>query len=741
MMEFFAILDQVIELLRQRGRVTYRALQLQFHLDDASLAVLKEELIKAQRVAVDENGDVLVWASGTSSTSAPALLPSQPVQPLPSETARAAHVASPLLTPQPPDAERRQLTVLFCDLVDSTVLASQLDPEDLREVVWAYQDTCARVITRYDGYIAQYLGDGLLVYFGYPQAHEDDAQRAGRAGLGILEALGLLNTHLEHARGMRLAVRMGIHTGPVVIGEMGGGGRQEQLALGETPNLAARLQGLAAPNAVVVSAATLGLLQGFFTCQALGAHALKGVEQPLQVYQLLAESGAQTRLDAAVPRGLTPLVGREQEVGLLLERWAQSTEGRGQVVLLSGEAGIGKSRLVEVLRARVGREQATWLTFRCSPYHTNSALYPVIAHLHQVLQWHQEETPAAQLEKLESVLRAVRLPLAEAVPLMAALLSVPLLERYPPLPWSPQQQKQKTQEALVAWLVVQAERQPVLAVWEDLHWADPSTLELLSLLLDQTPTASLCNLLTCRPEFHPPWPLRSHSTQLTLSRFTRTQVEAMVWRLTGGKALPTEVMQQVVTKTDGVPLFVEELTKMVLESGLLREREDLYDLLGPLPSLAIPVTLQDALMARLDRLGAAKEVAQRSAVLGREFAYDVLQAVAPLDEATLQHGLAQLVDAELVYRRGVPRRRGMSSSMPSSGMPLMRRCCGARASRRTSGWLGSWRRSSPRSSRRNPSCWRSTTLRLGCPNRPLPTGSGPGSRPCSARPTRKPSST
>jgi predicted ATPase len=349
-----------------------------------------------------------------------------------------------------------------------------------------------------------------------------------------------------------------------------------------------------------------------------------------------------------------PLVGREQEVGLLLERWAHSTEGHGQVVLLSGEAGIGKSRLVEVLRERVGREGTTWLTFRCSPYHMNSPLYPVITHLQRVLQLRPEETPAEQLERLERALQATRLPLEEAVPLLAALLSVPLAERYPPLDWSPQKQKQKTQEALVAWLVTEAERQPVLAVWEDLHWADPSTLEWLGLVLDQTPTAPLCTLLTYRPEFSPPWTPRSYLTQLTLSRLTRPQVEEMIQRITDGKRLPAEVVRQIVAKTDGVPLFVEELTKMVLEASWLQEREDRYELTGPLPALAIPATLQDALRARLDRLVEGKGVAQLGAMLGRTFAYELLRAVSPLDELALWRGLVQLVQAEVLYQRGVP---------------------------------------------------------------------------------------
>ena len=308
-------------------------------------------------------------------------------------------------TPRPPEAERRQLTVLFCDLADSTRLAGQLDPEDLREVVLAYQATCVEVIQRFDGHVAQYLGDGLLVYFGYPQAHEDDAQRAVRAGLGILDAMGTLNTRLERAKGMRLAVRIGIHTGPVVVGTMGSGGRHEQLALGETPNLAARLQSLAAPDTVAISETTHRLVQGYFRCNDLGSPSLKGVETPLRVYRVVEESAAQSRLDVAGTTGLTPLVGREHEVGLLRERWVQSRDGLGQVVLLSGEAGIGKSRLVRVLTERVADEGAPWLTLRCSPYHTNSAFYPVIEHLQRLLQWHRHETPAARLATLEQALR------------------------------------------------------------------------------------------------------------------------------------------------------------------------------------------------------------------------------------------------------------------------------------------------------------------------------------------------
>jgi class 3 adenylate cyclase/predicted ATPase len=544
--------------------------------------------------------------------------------------------------------------VLFCDLADSTRLSSQLDPEDLREVVLAYQATCVEIIQRFDGYIAQYLGDGLLVYFGYPQAHEDDAQRAIRAGLGILDAMGALNTGLERAKGMRLAVRIGIHTGPVVVGTMGSGGRHEQLALGETPNLAARLQSLAAPDTVAISATTHRLVQGYFRCDDLGSPNLKGVETPLRVYRVVEESAAQSRLDVAGATGLTPLVGREHEVGLLQERWAQSRDGLGQVVLLSGEAGIGKSRLVRVLTEQVADEGAPWLTLRCSPYHTNSAFYPVIEHLQRLLQWHRDETSAARLATLEQALQTAGLPLAEVVPLLATLLSLPVPEQYPPLALSPQRQKQKTLEALVTWLLAETVQQPLLAVWEDLHWADPSTLEVLELLLDHVPTARLLLVLTSRPEFRPPWAPRSYVTPLTLTRLPRHHSEEMVLRVTGGKPLPTEVLAQVVAKTDGIPLFVEELVKTVLEAGLMQEDAGRYVLTGPLPPLAIPATLQDALMARLDRLAVVKEVAQLGAVLGREFAYELLQAVAPLDEATLQQALARLVEAELLYQRGLP---------------------------------------------------------------------------------------
>ena len=654
-MTFEEILDQAIAMLQRRGRMTYRTLQRQFALDEDALNDLKDELLYAHPEVRDDAGRGLVWTGDPETT--PDISPTaQPLVTAESPQDQPAQIAPAPGAPHAADAERRQLTVMFCDLVDSTPLARQLDPEDLREVVRAYQETCAKVITRFEGHIAQYLGDGLLVYFGYPRAHEDDAQRAVRAGLAMVEALGQLNTRLAQERGVHLAVRLGIHTGLVVVGDVGGGTRQEQLALGETPNLAARLQGIAAPNTLVISAATFQLLGGFFACQPLGTPLLKGMIQPLAVYRVLYEQMARSRLEAVGRSGWTPLVGREQEVGLLLERWAQVKEGVGQVVLLSGEAGIGKSRLVQVLQEQVATEPQAWLApCQCSPYHQHSALYPWIELLERVaLRFEREESPQQKLGKLEGFLVQYGLPLAAVVPLFATLLSLPLPAEYTPLALSPEQQKQQTLHALLTILLRIAAQQPVLFVMEDLHWVDPSTLELLSLLVEQGPAARILALLTFRPDFSPPWMGRSHLTQVTVHRLPRRQTVEVIHKVAHGKTLPPEVVEQIVAKTDGVPLFVEELMKMVLESGLLQEREDHYELTGPLPPLAIPATLHDSLMARLDRLATVKSLAQLGATLGREFSYNLLQAVSPWDEGTLQRGLYQLVEAEFLYQQGLP---------------------------------------------------------------------------------------
>ncbi len=606
---------------------------------------------------INELGEKFCGGCGIPLTGvASSPMPFQPAQQSDIQEVQPVQVESPLPeSPRSPHAERRQLTVMFCDLVESTALSGQLDPEDLRDIVRLYQAACTEVIQRYDGHVAQLLGDGLLIYFGYPQAHEDDAQRAMHTSLDIIEAIGTLNTRLEQEKGIKLAVRLGAHTGLVVVGEMGGEGRQEHLALGETPNIAARIQGLAQPDTVVISADTYRLIQRYFDCDALGEHDLRGVSKPIAVYRVLKERDAQSRLDIASARGLTPLVGRDQEIGLLLERWARVIDGDGQVVLLSGEAGIGKSRLVQILKTHVVDTSYTMLECRSSPYFTNSALYPIADLLQHILDWKQADTPDKRLEKLEQALRQYRLPLEETVPLFATLLSLPVPEdHYPPLNLSPQRHRQKTLEAIVAILLELAKYQPVLFVLEDLHWTDPTTLELLECLLDQIPTAPLFTLFTCRPEFQPTWSHRSYLTEMSLSRLSQSQVEWMVDYVTGGKRLPDDVLEQIVEKTDGVPLFVEEMTKAILESGYLQATNEHYELTGNLPALAIPATLQDSLMARLDRLVTAKGVAQYAAVIGRQFAYELLQAVSQLDGPMLNHELGRLVEAEIVYQRGLP---------------------------------------------------------------------------------------
>ena len=504
---------------------------------------------------------------------------------------------------------------MFCDLVGSTALSEQLDPEELQAVVRTYQEVSAQVIEHYEGYIAQYLGDGLLVYFGYPAAHEDDAARAIRAGLEIVPALDQVRSQLSQP----VQVRIGIHTGPVVVGQMGGGSRHEQLALGETPNIAARVQGKAEPDEVVISAATQHLVTGLFETEDRGLHALKGISTPQPLYRVTAESPTQNRFAVALRTGLTPLVGRETEVEFLHQRWIQAQASAGQAVLLSGEAGLGKSRLVQELREHVASDGATHIAFQCSPYHQNSAWYPIIAHVEHLLQFAPDDTPQTKLNKLHQTLGHYRFPQATTLPLLAGLLSLPHPEGMPPLTVSPQKQKDLTQQTLIQWLLEEAERAAVICIWEDLHWADPSTLELLTLCLDQIPTVRMLALLVFRPEFSPPWGSRSYLNQLTLNRLDRSHVESLVERVTGGKGLPVQVVEQVATKTDGVPLFVEELTKTILESGAVRAVNNHYELTGPLSAVTIPATLHDSLMARLDRLGAAKEVAQLGATIGREF--------------------------------------------------------------------------------------------------------------------------
>lgn len=581
---------------------------------------------------------------------------------LPDGSAITEIVPAPGLVGGPAEAERRQLTVLFCDLVGSTALSQRLDPEELHQVVGAYQAMGVAVVNRFEGHVAQYLGDGLLVYFGYPLAHEDDAQRAVRSGLGILEAIERLSARLEQEMELKLAVRLGIHTGRVVVGQVGSGQRHEQLALGDTPNIAARLQGLAEPNTIVISQATHRLIHGFFVTEPLGQKELSGLASPIELYQVRHERGLRSRLEAAVAIGLTPLVGRAQELGLLLARWEQVKEGAGQVVSLNGEGGIGKSRLLHSLKERLAGEPHTWLECHGSPYYESSAFYPLTELLAQILQFERGDSAQQKLGKIEAALtrRGSRLTdeLSTAVPLLANLLSVPLDDDYLPVNLPPHRRKQLTLEILLAMLLDLSTEQPLLFIIEDLHWVDPSTLEFINLLIEQGSAARILALFSFRPTFSPTWAARSHLTHLTLSRLTRPQITELIERVAGPHHLSPALLQQVIDRTDGVPLFIEELTKMVLEAAA-----DDGSPAGPNREPAIPPTLQDLLMARLDRLGAEpqggqagpdRDVAQLAATLGREFSYELLQAVSRLEDAPLRRSLARLVEVELIYQRGLP---------------------------------------------------------------------------------------
>jgi class 3 adenylate cyclase/predicted ATPase len=559
--------------------------------------------------------------------------------------------SSPPVANPAAQAERRQLTVMFCDLVGSTALSARLDPEEMREVLRVYQDACAGAVARFEGHVAKFMGDGVLAYFGWPKAHEDEAERAVRAGLEVVRAVAALAPRAE----LRLEARVGVATGLVVVGDLvGEGAAQEEAVVGETPNLAARLQTLAEPGSVVISPVTRRLVGGRFRCADLGARHLKGFAEPVRAWRVIGEGRAEGRFEARQTGRVTPLVGRDHELGLLLDRWQQAKEGEGQVVALCGEPGVGKSRLVRALRERLAEEAYTPVSHFCSPYHQASALHPLVGLLERAAELSREDPPERQLDRLEAMVATASADVAGVVPLFADLLAIPTGGRYPPLALSPQRQKERTFAALLDQLAGLAARRPVLALYEDVHWSDPTTLELLDLAVERVQDLRALALVTFRPEFRPPWIGAAHVTLLTLNHLSRRQTAAMVERVTRGKALPPEVLEQIVAKTDGVPLFVEELTKTVLEAGLLQDGGDRYFLPGPLPPLAIPTTLYDSLVARLDRLAPVKEVAQIGAVIGREFAHELIAAVVALGEDRLQDALRQLTSAELLFRRGAP---------------------------------------------------------------------------------------
>lgn len=551
---------------------------------------------------------------------------------------------------------RRQLTILFCDLVASTELSAQLDPEDLRDIMLAYQRECAAVIARYEGYIAKYMGDGILAYFGFPRAHEDEAERAVRTGLAIIQAVSDLSVSRLRLSGSKLAVRIGINTGPVVVGDIiGAGAAEEASVIGETPNVAARLQAIAQPGHLVVGPLTRQLIGDAFVLEDLGQKTLKGVLQPINAWRVVSVGKNTTRHAGRTNKSRAPLVGRQEEFGLLLRSWEASRSGHGQVVLLQGEAGIGKSRLVDALRSAVSGRNCLRIALQCSPFHSGSTLHPVVEHLKRAMGWARDDGPAQRLTRLERALSAQSLPMMEAVPLFADLLGVPIANgSYPHLELGAQEQRQQTLDALVGWLLAEAETRPVLCVWEDLHWADPTTMELVRLCVEQSQTVAMMTLLTFRPDFALPWPMRSHMVPITLSRLERREIEPIIARETRGKPLPDAAVNYIVDKSDGVPLYVEELTKALLESDFLDESPDRYQLTHPISDVGIPVTLQDMLMARLDRLPTMRAVAQLGAILGREFTYEMLHAIAAREQPELQSGLDRLVDAELLYRRGRP---------------------------------------------------------------------------------------
>ena len=552
------------------------------------------------------------------------------------------------------DAERRQITAMSCELIGISGRADGVGLEDLREAVGGFQRCVSEIVDRHDGFVVTRLGHAALVLFGYPAAREYDAEQAVRTGLELCAAVRTLRPGGD----VPMRCRVGIATGMAIIGDVSGGGAvQDREIIGDAPNLAARLQLSAQPDTVAIEPATRHLIGNLFDCRDLGTIDTTSGAEPLRIWQVLGESAVASRFEALRGAALSPLVGRDEEIDLLLRRWARAKAGDGQVVLISGEPGLGKSRLLEGLTEATGKDHI-WVAIRCSPFHTASAFHPIIEHLKRVFGWQPEDTAQQHLAKLETGLAGFKtLPLSESVRLFADLMSVPAPEdRYPRLSMTAQQQRDATFDAIVTWLIEVAERTPVLMAWEDLHWADPTTLEALGMLIEQAPTAPMLVVATYRPELTPPWPQRSHMTPITLNRLERPEVETIVGHLAGGRPLPGEVVDHIIAKSDGVPLYVEELTKAILGSRVLETRGDAYVLTGALAQLHIPETLQDSLMARLDRAPQSREVAQLGSVLGREFAYDMISALAGIEEEMLQSGLGQLVVDELLYQRGRPPR-------------------------------------------------------------------------------------
>ena len=623
-------MQEIADWLRQLGMSEYAQRFAENGIDVSALPHLTDQDLKDIGVLLGHRRKMLA-AIGELAGAAPATpVPAAGMEPKTQDT-----------------AERRQVTVMFSDLVGSTALSARMDPEDLREVISAYQKCVAETVQRFGGFVAKYMGDGVLVYFGYPQAHEDDAERAVRAGLELIAAVAALKTRAP------LQTRVGIATGLVVVGDLiGSGEAQERGIVGETPNLAARLQGIAEPNMVVIAEGTRKLLGNLFELEDLGAKDLKGIAGPVRAWAALRASSAEGRFEALHASGLTALVGREEELELLLRRWSRAKTGEGQVVLLSGEAGIGKSRLTAALLERLAAEPHTRLRYFCSPQHTDSAFYPIIGQMERAAGLAHDDTPQAKLDKLDAVLAQTSTSTQDAA-LFAEMLSLPNDGRYPALDLAPEQRRQRTLEALTAQLAGLARQQPVLMIFEDAHWIDPTSLEVFGRTVDQIKTLPALLIVTFRPEFNAPWAGRSHVTSLALNRLGEREAAAIIARLVGNKELPADVMAEIVERTDGIPLFVEEMTKAVLEAESEGEARRTAAAV-PSPALAVPASLHASLMARLDRLGPAKEVAQIGAAIGREFSHALLAAVVRKPEAELRSALDRLIAAGLLFRQGVP---------------------------------------------------------------------------------------
>ena len=619
--------------LRRLGLERYEAAFRENEIDETVLSSLTHETLKELGVTAVGHRLKLLDAIALLRTDA-------------SPKGQVTEAPSTLLKPAQDTAERRQVTVMFSDLVGSTALSARMDPEDLREIISSYQKCVAETVRRFGGFVAKYMGDGALMYFGYPQAHEDDAERAVRAGLQLVADVSNLKTEAS------LQTRVGIATGLVVVGDLiGSGAAQEQAIVGETPNLAARFQGIAGPNTVVIAESTRRLLGNLFELEDLGAQELKGISGPVRAWAALRPSSAEGRFEALHAGGVTDLVGREEELELLLRRWSKAKGGEGQVVLFSGEAGIGKSRLTAALLERLATDPHTRLRYFCSPQHTDSAFFPIIGQMARAAGFAHDDTAQAKLDKFDALLARSSTPPRDAA-LLAEMLSLPNDGRYPTLEMTSQQQRQKTLEALTAQMETLSRRKPVLMIFEDAHWADPTSLEVFGRAVDHLKTAGVLLIVTYRPEFEPPWIGRPYVTALTLNRLGEREIANLIDRVIGNTLLPASIRHDIIERTDGIPLFVEEMTKAVLEA----ESEDAARQTAaaiPSPASAVPASLHASLMARLDRLGAAKEVAQIGAAIGREFSHALLSALVSKPEPELEKALDQLIAAGLLFRQGV----------------------------------------------------------------------------------------